>query len=394
MHNNQQPREFARTVPSNPQKIANYRLMKGWTVEQLAAKSGTSVKTIEHMEDGRRSYLSSFKKVATALGIVDVREICRLSTDSESAPAEMPSPQHRPQFVERRAIFRLKTPPEQFSECEDLEAFLQAVFRLLRPGHEILVESVTISSVLVSLIFADEDAHHLIDAIADGSFAELYDQIESVTFEDINVPPLDPRVPIMLFGIAQNALPPSRSEYSQAEIAAFQSAVVKASERSTEGFQELLRFIEPPLLQFIDAALAHSKAPASNDAALHIWYATVQRLIRAITTLQPPKTPEQLVELLKAAVHRKMWEYYAARNRTSHEAYISRSPDPSRAEREATWENDRLQELINEHPDAPRRILQMMVAGRSQRQIATALSASRATVRLALRHLLTKPKPN
>jgi transcriptional regulator with XRE-family HTH domain len=235
MQNNESQVAFGRTVSPNPERIRQLRINNGWSAEQFASKARCSYKTIENIEDGRPAYVATLKKLADALK-VQLETICCCAAPQEQPSAAAPPPSIPNPPKQQRVAIKVEGPFEDFNECKDLVDFIRTLLRLIRPGQHFDVTGIEPGSVIISLAVSDDDAHRMIAALAEGKLAELYGQVESVTFEDMEVPEIDSAIPIRLYGVnslsraSQSGLKweTFRKDGRDAQIAAFRSCLAAA----------------------------------------------------------------------------------------------------------------------------------------------------------------------
>ncbi|ENM2495708.1 MULTISPECIES: helix-turn-helix domain-containing protein [Serratia] len=107
------------------QRLADLRQQQGWSLEELAQRTGLSRATLSRVERAETSPTASLlNRLCAAYGLT----MSRLLSDIEDEPPELLRPQQQPVWVDRVSGFhrRSVSPPAALYKAEFIEARLDA----------------------------------------------------------------------------------------------------------------------------------------------------------------------------------------------------------------------------------------------------------------------------
>ena len=138
--------------------IRHLREAKGWGKEAFAKKSVISIKTLKSVEKGNAAHMSTFGKIAKALG---VEPSAFLEGHGPDAPASGPA--------EKRVLMTLtlSIPFEDFEETEGIDRLSAFLMAVINSKNAIAITDVVPGSVKLTILVDEEDAPRLMQAFAD-----------------------------------------------------------------------------------------------------------------------------------------------------------------------------------------------------------------------------------
>lgn len=139
--------------------IRRLREAKGWGQQAFADRAVVSIKTINSVEQGNPAQLSTFGKIAKALGVEPAAFLEGYDPTSHLASDVIRSLSKR---VEVKLT--LSIPFEEFDESDGLASLLQMMASLIKAKHEISVVEVSPGSVKITLEMDRDDLNELIVA--------------------------------------------------------------------------------------------------------------------------------------------------------------------------------------------------------------------------------------
>ena len=151
--------------------IRRLREAKGWGQQVLANRAVVSFKTVHSVEQGKPAQLSTFAKIAKALGV----EPCKLIDGHD--PDSLRPAGGRGKCVEVKLT--LSIPFGEFDETDGLDRLTAFLTSVIEAKNAIIVDSVAPGSVEVSLLVDEKDAPRLIQAFA-GNQLEPIQAVELV----------------------------------------------------------------------------------------------------------------------------------------------------------------------------------------------------------------------
>lgn len=154
------------------------REAKGWGQQALADRAVVSIKTLNSVEQGKPGQLSTFGKIAKALGV------------EPSAFLEGHAPSPPPDAAEKRVEVRLllSIPFEGLEESEGLLQLVGLISSLIQAKHAISVVDASSGSVRLTLRMSEEDVHALIKAAMALKLDEIGFRSLHVLDEDFKMP--------------------------------------------------------------------------------------------------------------------------------------------------------------------------------------------------------------
>lgn len=141
--------------------IRKLREAKGWSQQTLADEAIVSFKTISSLEQGKRAQLSTFKKVAEALGVTPTD----LIEQEEQLQAANTQPTSQPD-KRVQITLTLSIPFQDFDETEGIDRLGAFLMQMISSKNAMLVTNVTPSSVKLTILVDEEDAPRLVQAFA------------------------------------------------------------------------------------------------------------------------------------------------------------------------------------------------------------------------------------
>ncbi len=135
------------------------REAKGWGQQALADRAVVSIKTINSVEQGKPAHLSTFGKIAKALGVEPSEFL-----DGYNAAAHLASDTIRALSKRVEVEIKLSIPFEEFDEADGLTNLVQMLSTLIKAKQEIGVVAVSPGSVKITLEMHPDDLKELIAA--------------------------------------------------------------------------------------------------------------------------------------------------------------------------------------------------------------------------------------
>lgn len=148
--------------------IRKLREAKGWSQQTLADEAIVSFKTISSMEQGKRAQLSTFKKVAEALGVTPTDLIEQHEQLQAASTPPTSQPDKRVQIT-----LTLSIPFQDFDETEGIDRLSTFLMQVISSKNAMLVTNVTPSSVKLTMLVDEEDAPRLVQAFANHKLDDI-----------------------------------------------------------------------------------------------------------------------------------------------------------------------------------------------------------------------------
>lgn len=167
LRNEQRHDKTGRTA-SKKNVLKRYREAKGWSQQVLAEKAIVCIKTLSSLEQGNPALLSTFGKIAKALGVEPGELIEGHGPDpSPNSSAAVPT--------ENLAAIKLtlSIPFQYFNEMVDVgrvEAFLMAV---INSKNAIVITDVSPGSVKLTMLVDEDDVPRLLQAFVDRKLDQI-----------------------------------------------------------------------------------------------------------------------------------------------------------------------------------------------------------------------------
>ncbi len=139
--------------------IRMLREAKGWGQQALSDRAVVSIKTLNSIEQGKPAQLSTFAKIAKALG---VEPSAFLEGHQTNAPAA--------DQAERRVEVKitLSIPFENFDETEGLDRLVGLFTSLMNAKNAVTITGLSPGSVQLTMLVDEEDVPRLMQAFAQG----------------------------------------------------------------------------------------------------------------------------------------------------------------------------------------------------------------------------------
>ncbi|HMP03658.1 MAG TPA: helix-turn-helix transcriptional regulator [Gemmatales bacterium] len=157
------------------------REAKGWGQQALADRAVVSIKTINSVEQGKPAHLSTFAKIAKALGVEPSEFL-----DGYDPAAHLASDTIRALSKRVEVQIKLSIPFEEFDESDGLTNLVQMLSALIKARQEIGVVEVSPGSVKVTLEMHPDDLRELIAAFMEYRLKDA--QVSSLEVLDPDFP--------------------------------------------------------------------------------------------------------------------------------------------------------------------------------------------------------------
>jgi len=135
------------------------REAKGWGQQALADRAVVSIKTINSAEQGKPAHLSTFGKIAKALGVEPSEFL-----DGYNPTAHLASDTLRALSKRVEVQIKLSIPFEEFDESDGLTNLVQMLSTLIKAKQEIGVVEVSPGSIKITLEMHPDDLKEMIAA--------------------------------------------------------------------------------------------------------------------------------------------------------------------------------------------------------------------------------------
>jgi transcriptional regulator with XRE-family HTH domain len=156
-----------RTLPISGDAVKILRVQRGWSIEELANAARCSVKTIQNVEHGARTYLSTLVKIAEAFN-VPYHQLLGESAIVSPTPAAAPADHNR-----KKLSITINVDFSAFDETKHLPLFVDALRHLIAAIADFGIGPVTEGTVVIAFEMWDDDTLATLEAFCATKLDEL-----------------------------------------------------------------------------------------------------------------------------------------------------------------------------------------------------------------------------